>query len=530
ILIVEDIVAILLLAILTTLASGAGLSAGALAMTAGRLVAFLALLLAGGLLLVPRTFRAIVRLGRPETTLVASIGLCFGLALLAHKAGYSVALGAFLAGSLVAESGEGETVEHLVQPVRDMFAAVFFVSVGMLLDPAVLVRFWPAIGVLTAVVVVGKVIGVSLGAFLAGNGARTSVQAGMSLAQIGEFSFILAGLGVSLKATGQYLYPIAIAVSALTTLLTPGFIRAGAPLAAFVDRKLPRPLQTFASLYEAWVEELRSGPRKRGAAAVMRRLLGLLTIDTVCLAGVVIAGSLTMDKAEALLASKTALGEGPGRIIVTLVAALVAMPFCVGIARTARRLGMEMAAEILPAAEQGKVDMAYAPRRALVVSMQLACVIAVSAPLVAVTQPFLPPLRGAAVAGLVIAAMAIVFWRSAANLEGHVRAGAMAIVEVLAKHSKVGVGVGAGAGAMNGGEDPAAQIRKALPGLGEPAVVRLEAGAFALGKTLATLHVRGLTGATVLAMSRAVDGVSVPTGREVLEEGDVLALAGSREA
>jgi CPA2 family monovalent cation:H+ antiporter-2 len=524
ILIVEDIVAILLLAVLTTLASGAGLSAGALAMTAGRLAAFLALLLAGGLLLVPRAFRAIVKLGRPETTLVASIGLCFSLALLAHKAGYSVALGAFVAGSLVAESGESETIEHLVQPVRDMFAAVFFVSVGMLLDPAVLVRFWPAIAALTAVVVGGKVIGVSLGAFLAGNGARTSIQAGMSLAQIGEFSFILAGLGLSLKATGEFLYPIAVAVSALTTLFTPWLIRAGVPLAALVDRKLPRPLQTFASLYEAWVEELRSGPRKRGASAVMRRLLGLLTIDTVCLAGVVIGGSLTLDKAEALLASKTGLGESAGRAVVISAATLLATPFCVGIARCARRLGMEMAAEILPNVEQGKVDMAYAPRRALVVAMQLACVIAVSAPLVAVTQPFLPPLGGAVVVGLVIAVMAVVFWRSAANLEGHVRAGAMAIVEVLAKHSK-------GSEPASGGpDDPAAQIRKALPGLGEPAVVRLEAGAFALGKTLATLHVRGLTGATVLAISRATEGVSVPTGREVLEEGDVLALAGSREA
>lgn len=526
VLIVEDIVAIFLLAVLTTLASGAGLSAGALALTAGRLVAFLALLLAVGLLVVPRAFRAIVRLKRPETTLVASIGLCFGLALLAHKAGYSVALGAFLAGSLVAESGESETIEHLVQPVRDMFAAVFFVSVGMLLDPAVLVRHWPAIAVLTAVVVVGKILGVSLGSFLAGYGTRMSVQAGASLAQIGEFSFILAGLGLSLKATGEFLYPVAVAVSAITTLLTPWLIRARDPLAALVHRKLPRPLQTLASLYEAWVEELRSGPRKRGAAAVMRRLLGLLAVDTVCLAGVVIGGSLTIDKAEAFLASKTGLGEGPGRVVVIAAAALVAMPFCVGIARTARRLGMEMAAEILPAAEQGKVDMAYAPRRALVVTMQLACVIAVSAPLVAVTQPFLPNLRGAAVVGMVLAAMAVAFWRTAANLEGHVRAGAQAVVEVLAKQSKAG----AGAGAANKGEDPIAQIRSVLPGLGEPAVVRIGANAFGRGQTLATLHLRGMTGATVLAIARGEDGVIVPTGHEVLEEGDILALAGSREA
>ena len=113
-----------------------------------------------------------------------------------------MALGAFLAGALVAESGEAKTIEHLIEPVRDMFAAIFFVSVGMLIDPGLIGRHWAAVLVLTVVVVVGKVVGVALGSFLAGNGVRTSVQAGMSLAQIGEFSFIIAGLGLALGATG----------------------------------------------------------------------------------------------------------------------------------------------------------------------------------------------------------------------------------------------------------------------------------------------------------------------------------------
>ncbi len=249
VLIVEDLIGILLMAVLTAVSSGQGVSAGTVARSSAQLVAFLIGLVAAGMLVVPRAIRAINRLNRPETTLVASIGICFAIALLAQAFGYSVALGAFLAGSLVAESGQAKQVEHLILPVRDLFGAIFFVSVGMLIDPAVIAEHWPAVAVFTALVIAGKFVGVSLGAFLTGNGTRTSVEAGMSLAQIGEFSFIIAALGVSLGATRDFLYPIAVAVSAITTLTTPWSIRAAGPVAAFIDRKLPHPLQTFASLY-----------------------------------------------------------------------------------------------------------------------------------------------------------------------------------------------------------------------------------------------------------------------------------------
>src|SRR5213592_4808358 len=289
ILVVEDLIAILLMAILTAIASGSGLSAGPLAATIGRLAAFLVGLVAVGMVLVPRAVRAVNRLKRRETTLVASIGLCFGVALLAQAFGYSVALGAFIAGSLVAESGEEQQVVRLVEPVRDVFAAVFFVSVGMQIDPALVARHWPAVAVLTAVVVLGKVLGVSLGAFLTGAGMRTSVQAGMSLAQIGEFSFIIAALGLSLQATREFLYPVAVAVSALTTLLTPWMIRASDSIAAWVDRKLPKPLQTFAVLYSSWLEELRGRRPADTALADVRRLLRSLVLDAALIAGILVA-------------------------------------------------------------------------------------------------------------------------------------------------------------------------------------------------------------------------------------------------
>jgi CPA2 family monovalent cation:H+ antiporter-2 len=284
VLIVEDLIAILLLATLTAIASGSGLTAWPMSIMVGKLAGFLVALVSIGLLIIPRAMRLIIQLNRPETIIISSVGICLALALLAQAFGYSVALGAFIAGSLIAESGEEKKVEKLVEPVRDIFAAVFFVSVGMLIDPRQVIQFWPAILLLALAVVVGKVVGVSVGAFLTGSRLRTSIQSGMSLAQIGEFSFIIAGLGLALDATGSFLYPVAIVVSAMTTLTTPWLIRASDPVASWVDRTLPKPLQTFSVLYGSWIEKLRNTPRSQGMVARIRRMLTLLLIDAAIFA------------------------------------------------------------------------------------------------------------------------------------------------------------------------------------------------------------------------------------------------------
>src|SRR5204862_1943898 len=208
ILIIEDLIAIFLLTVLTTIARSGTISPSDLGLTAVRLVMFLAPLIGFGILTVPRAIRAVQRLGRPETTLVASIGICFAAALLALSFGYSVALGAFIAGSLIAESGHEAEISKLVLPVRDMFAAIFFVSVGMLIDPTALTQHRKAVLALTLAVILGKVLAVTIGAFLAGHGRRTAMKAGMSLAQIGEFSFIIASVGVASGVINGWLYPV----------------------------------------------------------------------------------------------------------------------------------------------------------------------------------------------------------------------------------------------------------------------------------------------------------------------------------
>jgi monovalent cation:H+ antiporter-2, CPA2 family len=516
--IIEDLIGIFLIAVLTTVSAGSDVSARSLAVTAVRLGTFLVGLIGIGLLVIPRLMRMIVRMNRPETTLVASIGICFAAALTAIAFDYPVALGAFIAGALIAESGHEKVVEHLVRPVRDMFGAIFFVAVGMLIDPRLVAEHWLPVLVLTVIVILGKVGAVTVSSFLTGYGPRTSVQAGMSLAQIGEFSFIIAAVGLATGATRGFLYPVAVAVSAITTLTTPWLIRAAGPAAEFVDRRLPPPLQTFASLYGSWIERLRSSPAP-GARAGTRRLVRLLVLDTVLIAAVVIGASLEMERFAALFGKWTGASTEGARFIVLAAAVIVGAPLVLGLVQTARRLGLNLALKALPASGSG-VDLAAAPRRALVVTLQLALVAATGIVILAVTQPFIPVLRLLPILLVLLVALGIAFWRSATDLEGHARAGAEVIAATLSKQM---------AGA-SGNDHDLDRVHSVLPGLGEPVSILVPEGSPAAGRTLADLNLRGVTGATVMAILHDDVRTPVPAGTSVVYAGDVLAVAGTHES
>jgi len=522
VLIVEDLIAILLLASLTAIATGSGLAPGPLAITIGKLAAFLLALISIGLLLVPRAIRLIISLKRPETIIISSIGLCFALALLASALGYSVALGAFIAGSLIAESGEEKQVEQLVEPVRDIFAAVFFVSVGMLIDPTLVIAHWRAILILTLVVISGKLFGVSVGSFLTGTRLRTSIKSGMSLAQIGEFSFIIAGLGMTLNATRDFLSPVAIMVSALTTLTTPWLIRASDPVANWVDRILPRPLQTFSVLYGSWIERLRTAPRSRGTVAKIRRLLLMLLLDAGIVAGILAGGTANNTDLIALIQRHTGLPIQLAGVLLIAAMLTVTAPFFLGVLRLGRRLGVTLAELVLPDSGPNKLDLADAPRRVLVITFEIAIVLLVGAPIVVLTRPFLFGGQGGLLLLAMIVILGIAFWRSATNLQGHVRAGSEVVVAALAKQSR-----------SRGESSPQkelTQIEKLLPGLGTLSAVPLPASSPAVGKTLAELNLRALTGASVLAITRAEGPIIAPTAHEILLAGDILALTGTQVA
>ncbi len=522
ILIVQDLIAIVLLALLTPATTGAGVPAGALPATLVRLVGVLAAMIVVGSLLVPRLVRFVVRQGRDETTLVTCVGLCFATALAGQWSGYSVALGAFLAGSFVSESGEGPRVARLIEPVRDMFVAVFFVSVGMLMDPAEVVRHWPAVLGFTALVLGGMIVAVSASAFLTGAGTRTALEAGMSLAQIGEFSFIIAGAGLASGAASPALYPIVVAVSALTTLLTPWLIRASGPVAAAVDRSLPRPLQTFATLYTTWFESIRAQPETSAERTRLWRIGRGLLVDAAIVLGLSVGASVMAVPLGARLAAAFGLAPLAARSLVAGLAVLAAVPFLVGILRTGRALGDALSRRAFPDPEPGRLDMAAAPRRALVVTVQMATVLLVGGPLVAFTQPFLPGPAGLMLLAACVLVLAVLVWRTAADLQGHVRAAAEAFVDAIGRYS--------GAGGPREAEAALERARRLLPGFGEPFALPIAADSPAVGRQLSELQLRGRTGASIVAISRGEDVVLVPDGHVVLEPGDVVALVGTRTA
>lgn len=524
ILIIEDVIAIFLLAILTTITRSGTISPGDLGVTAIRLAMFLVGLIGVGLLVVPRTIRLVHRLGQPETTLIASIGICFAAALLALSFGYSVALGAFIAGSLVAESGHESEIEKLVTPVRDVFAAIFFVSVGMIFDPQAVVDHWGAVLALTLTVILGNTLIVTTGAFLVGLGRRTSIKAGMSLAQIGEFSFIIAGVGVASGTIGSFIYPVGIAVAAITTLTTPLMIRLSNRAAASIDHWLPGPLQTVAALYASWIERLRNAPRVPTGRSATNRVIRVILLDVVLLIAVVIGANLEIPRVTAVVGQFTGLSEGRVRLLIALLGGLIIVPLMFGIVTSARALGRILASRAFPMVPPGKMDPADAPRRAMVIVVQIAIVIAVGIPVVAITQPFLPANEGAAVFGVLTLILFLALWRNAANLQGHARAGAQIIASALAHQM---------ASTDEQSEPDAKWLKLAntiVPGLGEPVAIRVEPKSLAAGRSLASLNLRGATGATVLAIRRGEEQIPNPLGREVIYAGDLLAVAGTRDA
>lgn len=225
VLIVEDLFAILLLVLLSTIAISQSFQGLQLLESTLRLSFFLTLWFVGGLFLVPYTLKKIRPYLNEETTLIVSLGLCLGMVTLAASTGFSPALGAFIMGTLLAETSEVKRIEKLISPVRDLFAAVFFVSVGMLFQFSILKDQWGVLIVLIAVTIVGKSVSSAIGALISGQRLNTSVKAGLSLGQIGEFSFIIATLGLTLKVTSEILYPLVVAVSVVTTFTTPYMIR-----------------------------------------------------------------------------------------------------------------------------------------------------------------------------------------------------------------------------------------------------------------------------------------------------------------
>lgn len=293
-LVVEDIIAILLMVLLSTMGISHKFAGGEMLLNLAKLAFFLILWFLVGIYVIPTVFKKARNYINDEILLIVSIGLCFGMVSLATLAGFSSALGAFVMGSILAETVEGEHIHKLVGGIKDLFSAVFFVSVGMMVDPVVIAQNWWMILILVFVVIVGHILFAAAGAVLAGKGLENAIHAGFSVSQLGEFGFILAGLGVSLGVMRGFIYPVIIAVSVITTFTTPYMIKLAGPAVKLAYAKLPA----------KWIARLDSqdegiSPTSKGAQNLWKELikayLTRVVLYGVILVAIVIGSGLYLE-------------------------------------------------------------------------------------------------------------------------------------------------------------------------------------------------------------------------------------------
>ena len=509
ILILEDILGIAMIALLSGIAMTGQLSVSDVGMTLGRLGVFLAVTLVAGLIAVPRLIGYVARFKSNEMLIVTVLGLCFGVSLLAAKLDYSVALGAFVIGAVIAEAREIHKIETLLEPVRDMFSAIFFVSIGLLIDPKMLMTYWQPIVVITLVVIVGKVVTCSLGTFVGGNDTRTSLRVGMGLAQIGEFSFIIASLGVTLGVTSSFLYPIAVAVSAITTLTTPYLIRSADGLVAWFDRTAPKPIVDSLAIYTRWVGQLGTQRHANHARRLIWKWSAQMVLNAALVTAVFIGAAFVERRPPDWLAS-LGLAEERLKAALWLAAMVLSLPMLIATFRKLQALGLLVADMKVQASAAGERTAAI---RALVAQVvPIAGTIALGLYILVLSSTLLPSFKVTLTLILIVAFIAWLLWRSFIRVYSKAQ---IALQETFAQPPA-----------------PRPQAASAtLPSLLREAdleTVTIAPGATAARKLIRELELRTRTGASIVGIERNGTNIINPLTDEELQPGDQVLLLGTR--
>lgn len=334
ILIIQDIVAILMMVLLSTAAVSREVDGADMLMCILKLVFFMVLWFVVGISIIPTFFRKAKKYINHETLLILSIGLCFGMVVFANYVGFSSALGAFVMGSILSETVEAEHIEKLLKSVKDLFGAIFFVSVGMMVDPKILVEYWPTVLALTLIVLVVKAVVSSLSMLIAGEDLKTSLQVGFSLAQIGEFAFIIAALGVSLNVMRPVIYPIIVAVAVISTFTTPYSIRLSEPVFRFLNKHTPQKVKKLMDSYRllGGNNKFDSGWRKVISTSLTRTVVFGVCSLAVVLVSVRFFYPFTISKLEGALHYEWIVN-----LLNCVVTLTVLSPFLLGLIRHSSR-------------------------------------------------------------------------------------------------------------------------------------------------------------------------------------------------
>ncbi|WP_263146394.1 cation:proton antiporter [Pseudomonas sp. RIT-PI-AD] len=408
VLIVEDILGIGIIALLSGIAVSGTVEPGEVFGTVGKLSLFMIVALVVGILLVPRLLAYVARFESNEMLLITVLGLCFGFCLLVAKLQYSMVLGAFLVGAIMAESRQLLQIERLIEPVRDLFSAIFFVAIGLMIDPRILLEHpWPIL-LISVAVILGKMVSCGLGAFIAGNDGRTSLRVGMGLSQIGEFSFIIAALGMSLGVTSDFLYPIVVAVSAITTLTTPYQIRAADPLTRHLGRIVPARVARVFGLYGEWLRSIQPQGQSALLAGMIRKILLQIGVN-LALVVAIFLGSAWFAGTLAVRLSPWVEQENLQKALIWGAALLLSLPFLIAAYRKLKALSMLLAELSVTPEKAGRHTTRV--RRVIAEVIPLLSLAGILLLLVPLSASILPTLELLLIIGLLAAGVITLSWR-----------------------------------------------------------------------------------------------------------------------
>jgi CPA2 family monovalent cation:H+ antiporter-2 len=426
-LVAEDMLTIVMLTLLTAVAIGGSVQAQTAFTLIGHLGLFMVAGMILGLLLLPRLVDYVAGFGRDETLLVSVLGICFGASLLAVWMGFSVALGAFLAGAVVAESRSVGRVLRLIEPLRDMFAALFFVAIGLKIDPAMLMPYALPALLIAGVVIIGKTVICSLGIFIVGHDARTALRSGLSMAQIGEFSFVIATLGLSLGVISKFIYPIAVAVSVLCMAASPYLTRSADRLANGLRHVTPRSIRLLATSYSGWLENLKPVNENAALAAIFRRLLWHIAINVLLVVTLFMIGAYVNSHNWDWF-SMFGIGRDLRHTLIWASALFLSLPILTAVYRKAEALGMLLAE--LGIRERFAGSYTQAIRQVLARVIPLATLLALALLVSVLGSTILPP-RGVALSLVLLGlALAVALWRGLVQMHARLQA---ALKETLDK-------------------------------------------------------------------------------------------------
>ncbi len=324
VLICEDLFAVVMMVILSSVALNNSVEGGEMLMSIGKLVFFLVICFTVGVYVLPTFFKRFRRLINDEMLLVISVGLCLLMAVFSVYSGFSMALGAFIMGSILAGTNEAEHIEKVMKPVKDLFGAVFFISVGMMVNPTVIGEYWSVILLLSGVVIVGMIVFGTLGMLAMGQPLKIAIESGFSLTQIGEFAFIIASLGMSLGVLDATLYPIVVAVSVITTFFTPYFIKWAVPCYEKVEKILPKKVLAILAAYS------NNANSADDTGSLWKIVLGRYAWR-ILLYSVVLIGMMWVSLHFVVPFSESLIGEEWGKVVALAASLAVMFPFFVAL-------------------------------------------------------------------------------------------------------------------------------------------------------------------------------------------------------